>query len=126
MLSRLIFSRLYNNAILVVKAGENPIVPASQLQMNKTQKNFFFISFISNNTMQRRVDEIDHDFEKKLCMMLQGTEFSLQFNESRLPNNKCHLLAYVRLFHDCKLCQDILFAQTLEIYTKGVTEKFLK
>ena len=59
--------------------------------------------------------------EEQLCTILQGTEFSLQQDESTLPNNEFLLLAYVRFIHDGKLCQEILFVRTLQTDAKGAT-----
>ena len=73
---------------------------------------------LSNNKLQRRIDEIAQDVEEQLCTILQGTEFSTQQDESTLPNNECLLLAYVRFIHDGKLCQEIIFARTLQTDTK--------
>ena len=61
------------------------------------------------------------DILKQLCSTLQETEFSLQLDESTLPNNESLLLAYVRFVHDGKLCQKMLFARRLETDTKGLT-----
>ena len=44
--------------------------------------------FLSNNTVQRRVDEMAVNVDKTLCNKLKTTEFSLQIDESTLPNNE--------------------------------------
>ena len=71
------------------------------------------------------------DVEEKLCSILQKTEFILQLDESTLPNNESLPFTYVRFVHDGKLCQEMLFARTLQTDTKGATvfktlEEFLK
>ena len=50
---------------------------------------------------------------------LMTTEFSLQLDESTLPENESLLLAYVRFIKGGSLCQKLLFARLLEIDTKG-------
>ena len=40
------------------------------------------------------------DVEKTLCNILKTTEFSIQIDESGLPDNKALLLAYVRFVHE--------------------------
>lgn len=86
---------------------------------------------LSNNTIQRRIDEMASDVEENLNNILRNTEFSLQIDESTLPNNESLLLAYVRFIHDGKLYQELLFARTLETDTKGhsifqTVEEFFK
>ena len=121
----------YNIALLVAKAGkphnigETLIVPALQeiitTVMKKDPTPILRSVSLSNNTLQRRVDDMAQNVEEKLCTILQGTEFSLQLDESTLPTNECLLLAYVRFIYDGKLCQELLFARTLETDTKGGT-----
>ena len=41
---------------------------------------------LSNNTVQRRVDEMSDNIEEHLCMIFKTTEFSLQLDESTLPD----------------------------------------
>ena len=50
---------------------------------------------------------------------MQETEFSLQLDESTLPNNELLLLAYVCFVHDGKLFQE-MFGRRLETDTKGL------
>ncbi|KAG0437970.1 Zinc finger MYM-type protein 6, partial [Dictyocoela muelleri] len=57
--------------------------------------------------------------ENSLCEYLQTAMFSLQIDESTLPNNEVLLLGYVRFFKDETLCEDLLFAISLETYTNG-------
>ncbi|GFT84283.1 SCAN domain-containing protein 3 [Trichonephila clavipes] len=54
----------------------------------------------SNNTAQRRIDEMSEDIESFLCDYLQTTRFSLQLDESTLPENDSLLLACVRFIMD--------------------------
>ncbi|XP_072400769.1 SCAN domain-containing protein 3-like [Diabrotica undecimpunctata] len=74
---------------------------------------------LSNNTIQRRIDEMSEDVERSLTDYLKTTEFSLQLDESTLPNNESLLLAYVRFIKSEKICQELLFVRTLKTDTKG-------
>ena len=66
---------------------------------------------LSNNTVQRRVDEMSDNIEEQLCMILKTTEFSLQLDQSTLPDKKSLLLTYVRFVKDENLMEEFLFAK---------------
>ncbi|KFD45889.1 hypothetical protein M513_13227, partial [Trichuris suis] len=72
-----------------------------------------------NNTVQRRIDEMSADVENTLCNVLRTEEFSLQVDESTLPQNEALLLAYVRFIKEGKLVQELLFARELLTDTRG-------
>ncbi|KAL0838626.1 hypothetical protein ABMA28_016710 [Loxostege sticticalis] len=74
---------------------------------------------LSNNTVQRRIDEMSSDIESILCNHLQKTQFSIQLDESTLPGNEALLLAYVRFIMEEEIHEELLFARTLETDTKG-------
>uniref|UniRef100_A0A5S6QK69 DUF4371 domain-containing protein n=1 Tax=Trichuris muris TaxID=70415 RepID=A0A5S6QK69_TRIMR len=76
---------------------------------------------LSNNTVQRRIDEMANNVEDALCSSLRTTQFSLQIDESCLPGNEALLLAYVRFIKDEKLVQELLFAKELVTDTKGAS-----
>ncbi|KAG0434301.1 Protein ZBED8 [Dictyocoela muelleri] len=59
------------------------------------------------------------DVEKILCEHLKSSFFSIQLDESILPNNASLLLAYVRFIKDENINQELLFAETLNMNTKG-------
>ena len=65
---------------------------------------------LSNNTVQRRIDEMAEDVEVQLCDDLRKNKFSLQLDESTLPSNDSLLLAYVRYIANETLKQELLFA----------------
>jgi len=69
--------------------------------------------------VRRRINEMAEDVEVSLCELLVSNKFSLQIDESILPGNEALLLAYVRLFKEGKIIQEILFARTLIADTKG-------
>lgn len=74
---------------------------------------------LSNDTVRRRIDEIAEDVEISLCELLVSIEFSLQIDESTLPNNEALLLAYVWFVKEGKIIQEMLFARTSITDTKG-------
>ncbi|GFV97368.1 SCAN domain-containing protein 3 [Trichonephila clavipes] len=58
---------------------------------------------------------MSQDVESFLCAYLQTTHFSLQLNESTLPENESLLLAYVRFIMDQEHHEEMLFARTLTL-----------
>ncbi|CAH1986549.1 unnamed protein product [Acanthoscelides obtectus] len=73
---------------------------------------------LSNNTVERRIDEMSSDIESFLCNYLQTTHFSIQLDESTLPDNAALLLAYVRFIMNQEIYEELLFARTLITDTK--------
>ena len=72
---------------------------------------------LSNNTVQRRVDEMSYYIESFLYYYL--LIFLLTAGRSTLPNNEALLLAYVRFIMDQEIHEKLLFVRTLTIDTKG-------
>ena len=62
---------------------------------------------------------MSENIEETLYNIIATTEFSLQLDESTLPENKSLLLAYVCFIKDEKLVQDLLFARKLKTDSKG-------
>ncbi|KAJ7322462.1 hypothetical protein JRQ81_018749, partial [Phrynocephalus forsythii] len=62
---------------------------------------------LSNNTVQRRIDEMSHNVESFWCNYLKMKHFSIQLDESTLPGNEALLLAYVRFFMDQEIREDL-------------------
>ncbi|CAH1968576.1 unnamed protein product [Acanthoscelides obtectus] len=93
--------------------GENLILPAVEevlkTVLHKPASDIIKRITLSNNTVERRIDEKSSDIESFLCNYLQTTNFSIQLDESTLPDHAALLLAYVQL----------LFARTLITDTKG-------
>ena len=119
----------YNISLLIAKSGkphtigEELILPAVsevlRTVLHKSPSDIIKKIPLSNNTVQRRIDEMAEDVESFLNDFLKTTEFSLQLDESTLPNNESLLLAYIRFVKDEKICQELLFARKLETDTKG-------
>lgn len=119
----------YNISLLIAKSGkphtigEELILPAVsevlRTVLHKPASDIIKKIPLSNNTVQRRIDEMSEDVERSLTDYLKTSEFSLQLDESTLPNNESLLLAYVRFIKSEKICQELLFVRTLETDTKG-------
>lgn len=119
----------YNISLLIAKSGkphtigEQLILPAVE-EVLKTvlhKSSFDILKRIplSNNTVQRRIDEMSSDVESFLCDYLQTTHFSIQLDESTLPGNEALLLTYVRFVMGEETHEELLFAKTLKTDTKG-------
>uniref|UniRef100_A0A2C9M3T7 DUF4371 domain-containing protein n=1 Tax=Biomphalaria glabrata TaxID=6526 RepID=A0A2C9M3T7_BIOGL len=119
----------YNISLLIAKSGkphtvgEKLILPAVaevlQTVLHKPASDIIKRIPLSNNTVQRRIDEMSYDTESFLCKYLQNTCFSIQLDESTLPSNEALLLAYVRLIMYQEIHEELLFVKTLAIETKG-------
>ena len=96
----------YNISLLIAKSGkphtinEERILPAvSEVISTVLHKPGFDITKrnpLSNNSVQRRINEMAQCVENSLCDYLKISKFSLQLEESTLPGNEALLLAYVR------------------------------
>lgn len=96
----------YNISILIASSGKphtigvELILPAVSdvlhTLLHKSPEQIITAIPLSDNSVQRRVDEMAENIEDTLCNMLRTTEFGLQLDESTLPGNESLLLAYVR------------------------------
>lgn len=121
----------YNISLLIAKSGkphtigEELILPAVsevlRTVLHKSPHDIIKMIPLSNNSVQRRIDEMADNVEDTLCSTLRTTEFALQLDESTLPGNESLLLAYVRFIKDESLTQEMLFARQLKTDTKGET-----
>ena len=68
---------------------------------------------LSNNTVQRRIDEMSSDILKQLVEILSISKHSLQIDESTLNNNELLLLRYVQFIHNMQVQEEINFAISL-------------
>ncbi|CAH2014528.1 unnamed protein product, partial [Acanthoscelides obtectus] len=103
--------------------GEKLILPAVEevlkTVLHKPASDIIKRIPLSNNTVERRIDEMSYDIESFLCNYLQTTHFSIQLDESTLPDNAALLLAYVRFIMNQEIYEELLFARTLITDTKG-------
>ncbi|CAH1992310.1 unnamed protein product [Acanthoscelides obtectus] len=119
----------YNISLLIAKSGkphtigEKLILPAVEevlkTILHKPASDIIKRIPLSNNTVERRIDEMSSDIESFLCYYLQTTHFSIQLDESTLPDNAALLLAYVRFIMNQEIYEELLFARTLIADTKG-------
>ena len=117
----------YNISLLIAQSGkphtigETLILPAVGEVLRTACISHLLLKSIplSNNTVQGRVDEMSDNIEEQLCMILKTTEFSLQLDESTLPDKKSLLLTYFRFVKDENLTEEFLFAKELETHTTG-------
>ncbi|CAH2003823.1 unnamed protein product [Acanthoscelides obtectus] len=119
----------YNSSLLIAKSGkphtigEKLILPAVEevlkTVLHKPASDIIKRIPLSNNAVERRIDEMSSDIESFLCNYLQTTHFSIQLDESTLPDNAALLLAYVRFIMNQEIYEELLFARTLITDTKG-------
>ncbi|KAK2578105.1 hypothetical protein KPH14_011616 [Odynerus spinipes] len=119
----------YNISLLIAKSGklhaigEQLILPAIEevlkTVLHEPAGDILKRIPLSNNTIQRRIDEMSYDVENFLCNYLQTTHFSIQLDESTLPGNEALLLAYVHFVMDQEIHEELLFARTLTTDTTG-------
>ncbi|CAH2001697.1 unnamed protein product [Acanthoscelides obtectus] len=119
----------YNISLLIAKSGkphtigEKLILPAVEevlkTVLHKPASDIIKRIPLSNNTVERRIDKMSSDIESFLCNYLQTTHFSIQLDESTLPDNTALLLAYVRFIMNQEIYEELLFARTLITDTKG-------
>ncbi|GBP70194.1 SCAN domain-containing protein 3 [Eumeta japonica] len=118
----------YNISLPITKSGkphtigEQLILPSvDEVLKTVLHKSSFDILkriSLSNNTVQKRIDEMNSDVESFLCEYLRTTHFSFQLEESTLPGNEVLLLAYVRFIMGEEIHEELLFAKTLKTDTK--------
>ena len=76
---------------------------------------------ISNNTVQRRIDEMSSDVLKQLVEILSVSKHSLQIDEFILSDNESLQLGYVRFIHDMQDQEEMIFAISLPADTRATT-----
>ncbi|XP_064118924.1 zinc finger MYM-type protein 6-like [Macrobrachium nipponense] len=87
--------------------------------MNQSPQEVTSVIPLSNSSVSRRIDEMAADVENQLISKLQVNDFSLQLDESTLPDNSALLMAFVRFLDVDEICQEMLFALKLTTDTKG-------
>ncbi|CAH2015607.1 unnamed protein product [Acanthoscelides obtectus] len=124
----------YNSSLLITKSGkphtigEKLILPAVEevlkTVLHKPASDIIKRIPLSNNTVERRIDEMSSDIESFLCNYLQTTHLSIQLDESTLPDNAALLLAYFRFIMNQQIYEELLFARTLITDTKDSESRF--
>ena len=118
----------YNISLMIAKSGkphtigEELIIPAIseviRTVLHKPASDIIKKISLSNNTVQRRIDEMAQDVEDSLCGYLKTSRFSIQLDESTLTGNEALLLAYVRFTKEEQICQELLFAKFCKLILK--------
>ncbi|CAH2001530.1 unnamed protein product [Acanthoscelides obtectus] len=113
----------YNISLLITKSGkphtigEKLILPTVEevlkTVLHKPASDIIKRIPLSNNTVERRIDEMSSDIESFLCNYLQATHFFIQLDESTLADNAALLLAYVRFIMNQEIYEELIFARTL-------------
>ncbi|GBP34918.1 SCAN domain-containing protein 3 [Eumeta japonica] len=124
----------YNISLLIAKSEkphtieEQLILPAVEkvlkTVLHKSSLDILKRIPLSDNTIQRRIDEMSSDLESFLCDYLRTTHFSIQLDESTIPANEALLLAYVRFIMGEEVHEELLFAKILKTGTKVVIYEF--
>ena len=126
-----ILSILLSNhiSLLIAKAGkphtigEELILPVIKEVINtvvhKPASDIIRKIPLSNNLVQRRIDEMGEGVENSLCYHLKKCQFSIQLDDFILPNNEALLLSYVRFIKERHVCHELLFAKNVVSNTKG-------
>lgn len=119
----------YKLSYLIAKTGNSHVVGEELLLpaiaevistvMHKSPFNIIKSIPLSNDTVQRRIDDMALNTAELLYNVLRNTEFSLQIDESTLPGNEALLLGYVRFIDNEQIKEEFLFAKYLETDTKG-------
>ncbi|CAH1969181.1 unnamed protein product [Acanthoscelides obtectus] len=113
----------YYISLLIAKSGkphtigEKLILPAVEevlkTVLHKPASDIIKRIPLSNNTVERRIDEMSSDIESFLCNYLQTTHFSIQLDEST-----------VRFIMNQEIYEELLFARTLISDTKDFESRF--
>ncbi|KFD57043.1 hypothetical protein M514_01928 [Trichuris suis] len=127
----------YKISLMIAKSGkahtigEELVLPVISTVLHRQAAETISSIPLSNNTVQRRIDDMAKDVEETLCNFLKNTEFSIQLDESTLPSNEALLLAYVRFIKEEQLVEEFLFARELVTDSRGksifrVVKEFFK
>ena len=76
---------------------------------------------LSNDIIQRRIDEMSFDVLKQLVETLSISKHSLQIDESTLNDNESLLLRYVRFIHNMQAQEEMIFVISLPADTRATT-----
>ncbi|XP_076066991.1 zinc finger MYM-type protein 6-like [Oratosquilla oratoria] len=74
---------------------------------------------LSNSSVSLHIDEMTTDGESQLVLKLQVNEFSLQVDETTLPDNSAFLMAFARFLDVDGIHEELIFVLKLTTDTKG-------
>ncbi|XP_015917231.1 zinc finger BED domain-containing protein 5-like [Parasteatoda tepidariorum] len=72
---------------------------------------------LSNETVARRIGDIDEDVQSQLFSKLREKLFSTQLDEATDSNKDVHLIAYVRFCDNVPVVEKLLFYKPIELKT---------
>lgn len=109
--------------------GEELLLPAvsevPSAVLHKSPYHIIKIILLSNNSVQRHIDEMAENVEETLCSLLRTTEFTLLLDESIPPGNESLLLAYVRFTKKMKVWLQSCYLQGKEKQIQIQSQYFL-
>ena len=76
---------------------------------------------LSNDTVQRSIDDMGDDVELQLVHILSRTDHALQIDESTVRNNEALLMGYVRFVHQKETREEMLFVISLQTDTRAIS-----
>ncbi|KAI6661423.1 Scan domain-containing protein 3-like protein [Oopsacas minuta] len=76
---------------------------------------------LSNETVQRRIDEIGDDVESQLVQILPRIDHAIQIDVSTVRGNEALLMGYVRFVHEKEAKEEMLFVISLPAETKAMS-----
>ena len=76
---------------------------------------------LSNETVQRRIDEMGDDVESQLVQILFKTDHAPQIDESTFRDNEALPMGYVRFVHEQETKEEMLFVISLPSDTKAIS-----
>ena len=119
----------YNISLLIAKTakahtiGEDLLLPAAkeiiETVMEQNASSVLRAVPLSNDTVQRRIDEMSSDVLKQLVEILSVTKHSLQIDESTSDDNVSLLLGYVRFVHNMRPQEEMIFVISLPTDTQA-------
>ena len=76
---------------------------------------------LSDNTVQRRIEEMSEDIKNQVVEQIKQSPFYvLQLNESTDVSSCAQLMVYVRYIHNCDFKEELLFCRPLDSQTRGI------
>ena len=121
----------YNISLMIAKTGmphtigEKLILPCVKevIETVMCQSSTPVLSTVplSNDTVQRRIDEMGDEVESQLVQILSRTDHALQIDESTIRDNEALLMGYVRFVHEKETKEEMLFVISLPSDTKAIS-----
>ena len=77
---------------------------------------------LSNNTICRRIEDMEVDISDQLICRLKDNEFAIQLDEATFGGHDAYLIRYMRYLFQAekRVVEDILFCKLLELHCRGI------